>query len=144
MNTKAIEKEHFIQESLERVYRALTEKAELERWFVQKAEIDLKPKGAVRLEWAPGMAEHGLVRDIQPNQLISYTWEAFSPTPTTVTFMVKAEKNGTLLQLTHSGIGQDEKWGDYYKNLNKGWDIHLKDLTSWIETGTCPPPGPRG
>jgi hypothetical protein len=72
-----------------------------------------------------------------------FTWEAFSPTPTTITFELTKEKDGTLLTLTHSGIGEGEKW-DVYTNISKAWDGHLKDLTSWIETGTCPPPGPRG
>ena len=69
--------------------------------------------------------------------MFSFTWEgAFSPTPTTLTFELRAEKDGTLLTFTHSGIGEGEGW-EAYTNMGKGWDAHLKDLTSWIETGTC-------
>ena len=134
MDTKTITKEQFIKATPERVFKALTEKQELERWFVQEADIQLKPGGIIRTNWAPGMGEHGKVKEVKPSQLFSFTWEgAFSPTPTTITFELTKEKDGTLLTLTHSGIGEGE-----------GWDAHLKDLTSWIETGTCPPPGPRG
>ena len=47
---RTLEKEVFINASPERVFRALTEPAELERWFVQKAEVELRPGGAIRLE----------------------------------------------------------------------------------------------
>lgn len=144
MDTKTITKEQFIKATPERVFKALTEKQELERWFVYKSEIELKPGGSYRMEWAPGMGEHGKVKEVKPSQSFSFTWEGeFSPTPTTITFELTKEKDGTLVTLTHSGIGEGAGW-DAYTNMSKGWDGHLKDVTSWIETGTCPPPGPRG
>lgn len=143
MDTKTITKERFIKATPDRVFQALTEKQELERWWAQKADIELKPGGTFRTELAPGLREHGRVKEVKPSQLFSFTWEASSPTPTTITFELTKEKDGTLLTLTHSGIGEGEKW-DVYTNMSQAWDEHLKDLTSRIETGTCPPPGPRG
>ncbi len=144
MKTKTITKEQFIKGTTERVFHAITEKQELEHWFVQEAEIELKPGGTIRTNWAPGVGEYGKVREVKPFQLFSFTWEGtFSPTPTTLTFELTKEKDGTLLTFTHSGIGEGEGWGAY-TTISKAWDAHLKDLTSWIETGTCPPPGPRG
>jgi uncharacterized protein YndB with AHSA1/START domain len=55
METKTIVKEQFIKAAPERVFKALTEKRELERWFVHEAEIELKPGGTIRREFAPGM-----------------------------------------------------------------------------------------
>ena len=141
--TKTIIKEQFIQATPERVFKAITEKQELERWFVQKADIELRPGGTFRTEWAPGVGERGQVKEVKPSQLFSFTWEIFSPTPTTITFALAKEQVGTLVTLTHSDIGEGEGW-DVYTTIDKGWGAHLKDLTSWIETGTCPPPGPRG
>jgi len=143
MDTKTVTKEQFIKAPPERVFRALTEARELERWFVQRAEIELKPGGTIRTEWAPGVGEHGKVKDVKPFQLFSFTWEALSPTPTTLTFELSKQRDGTLLTLTHSGIGDGEKW-EVYRNISKAWDAHLNDLASWIQTGICPPPGPRG
>ena len=141
---RTITKKQFINGTPDKVFKALTQKAELERWFVHEAEIELKPGGTIRTNWAPGMGEHGKVKDVKPSQLFSFTWEgAFSPTPTTLLFELTKENGGTLLTLTHSGIGQGEGW-EAYANIDKAWGAHLKDLTSWIETGTCPPPGPRG
>jgi len=143
MTTTTVTKEQFINATPERVFQALTETQELERWFVQKAAIKLKPGGTIRMQFVPGMEEHGKVKEVKPYQSFSFTWEALSPTPTTITFESKKEQDGTLLTLTHSGIGEGEQWGAY-ATISKAWDSHLKDLTSWIETGECPPPGPRG
>lgn len=147
MNTKTVTKEQFIKATPERVFKALTEKEELERWFVPEADVELKPGGEITTNWAPGMGEHGKVKEVNPPGLFSFTWEGqFSPSPTTLTFTLTKEKDGTLLALTHSGIGEGGGW-EAYANMDKeghGWDAHLKDLTSWIETGNCPPPGPRG
>src|SRR5215467_11832793 len=125
MDTKTITKEQFIKATPERVFQALTEKQELERWFVHEADIELKSGGTIRTNWTPDMGEHGRVKEVKPSQLFSFTWEgAFSPTPTTLTFELKKEKDGTLLILTHSGIGEGEKW-DAYTNISRAWDAHL-------------------
>jgi uncharacterized protein YndB with AHSA1/START domain len=147
MDTRTISKELFIKATPERVFKALTEKSELEKWFVQIAEVDLKPGGKISTNWTPEMGEHGVVKDVKPGELFSFTWEGqFSPTPTTLTFALAKENDGTKLTFTHSGIGEGKGW-EAYAGMDvpgKGWDAHLHDLKSWVETGTCPPPGPRG
>jgi len=142
-----VTKEIFIKATPERVFKALTEKDELEKWFVQEAIIELKPGGEIHTNWVPDMGEGGIVKEVKPNELFSFTWEGqFSPTPTTITFILTPKNDGTILKLTHSGIGEGAGW-EAYTNMDqegKGWEAHMKDLRSWIETGACPPPGPRG
>ncbi len=140
---RTLEKELFIKASPQRVFQALTTQEELERWFLVKAEVDLRPGGAIRFEWGPGMVEVGKVLVCEPPHRLSYTWEAQEPSPTTITFELTGENDGTRLHLIHTGIGEGEDWDSYYTSVNGGWSAHLRDLTSWLETGTCPPPGPR-
>lgn len=137
-----IEKDRFIHATPDRVFHALTEQAELERWFVQKAEIELRPGGAARFEWAPDMVEKGKMLACEVPHRLSYTWEAFSPSPVTLTFLLTAEQDGTRLQFTQTDIGEGEDWGNYAIGMSHGWDIHLTHLIAWLETGDCPPPGP--
>jgi uncharacterized protein YndB with AHSA1/START domain len=141
---RTLEKELFINASPERVFRALTEPADLERWFVQKAEVDLRQGGAIRLEWAPDAVENGSILVLDPPHRLSYRWEALEPSPTTITFELTAENDGTRLRLFHTGIGQGEDWDRYYSAVSPGWNAHLANLTAWLETGTCEPPGPKG
>jgi uncharacterized protein YndB with AHSA1/START domain len=128
----------------ERVFQALTEKEDLERWFVKKAEVDLRPGGAIRLEWAPDAVEIGKILVLEPPHRLSYTWEALEPSPTTITFELTAENDGTRLRLIHTGIGEGEDWDTYYTSVNSGWSVHLKNLTAWLETGIGETPGPTG
>ena len=140
---RTLEKELFIKASPQRVFQALTTKEDLERWFLVKAEVDVRPGGAIRFEWGPGMVEVGMILVLEPPHRLSYTWETFGPGPTTITFELTAENDGTRLHLTHTDIGTGEDWDTYYTGIKGGWSAHLADLTSWLETGTCPPPGPR-
>lgn len=141
---RTLEKELFIKATPERVFQALTTKEDLERWFLVKAEVDLRLGGAIRFEWGPGMVKVGKILVLEPPHRLSYTWEALEPGPTTITFELTLENDGTLLHLTHTGIGDGGDWDAYYTNANGGWTAHLKDLTAWLETGVCDPPGPRG
>ncbi len=141
---RTLEKELFIKASPQRVFQALTTKEDLERWFLVEAEIDLRPGGAIRFAWAPGVFETGKILVCEPPHRLCYTWDTFGPGATTITFELTAQNDGTHLHLIHTGIGEGEDWDTYYNSVNGGWCAHLKDLTSWIETGVCDPPGPRG
>jgi uncharacterized protein YndB with AHSA1/START domain len=140
--TRTLEKQRIIHATPERTFQALTEKAEMERWFVQKADGEVCPGETMRFEWAPDMVEKGQIFEVDPPHRFSYTWEAFSPSPVTITFELSAENGDTRLHFIQSGIGEGENWGNYYDGMSHGWDIHLDHLTSWLETGSCPPPGP--
>lgn len=132
---RSIEKELFIKAAPERVFQALTEKEYLERWFLTKAEVDLRPGGAIRFDWGPGVFQSGQILVLEPPHRLSYSWEAQSPDPTTVTFELKAENDGTLLHVIQTGVGEGEDWDSYYNKVNKGWNIHLNNLVVWLETG---------
>ena len=133
--TKTIEKQRFINAKPERTFQALAEKEEMERWFVRSAKGDLRPGRAMRFEWALDMVEMGKILEIAPSHRFSYTWEAFSPDPVTITFELSAENGGTRLDFIQTGIGEGENWGNYYTGMSHGWDIHLDHLTAWLETG---------
>lgn len=144
---KTIVKKIHIKATPTQVFAALTDKTQLERWFVPTATIDLRPGGEFHIEWMPGMGEGGNIVSVEPNKLFSFVWEGkFSPSPTTISFALSEENGGTMVTLTHSGIGEGAGW-EAYAGMDvpgKGWDAHLSDLTSWVETGNCPAPGPRG
>lgn len=132
---RSIEKELFIKASPERVFRALTEKEELERWFLKNAEVDLRPGGAIKFEWRPGVTNIGKILVLDPPHRLSYTWEVQTPSVTTVTFELTAENNGTRLQVINTGFGEGEDWDHYYDLRHNGWGIHLANLASWLEAG---------
>lgn len=141
---RSLEKELFIKASPERVFQSLTTKEDLERWFLAKAEVDLRPGGTIRFEWGPGAVEVGKILVLEPPHRLSYSWEALEPSPTTITFELTAENDGTRLRLIHTGIGEGEDWDTYYTSVSGGWNAHLTNLSAWLETGICERPGPKG
>jgi uncharacterized protein YndB with AHSA1/START domain len=139
---RSIEKDLFIKATPQRVFQALTEKAELESWFAQTAALDLRPGGAISFYWGPGVFESGQMVALDAPHRLSYTWEAMEPSPVTITFTLNAENDGTRLHFIQMGIGEGDDWDQYYRLRNNGWNVHLTHLTTWLETGTCPSPGP--
>lgn len=142
LRSRSIEKELFIKAPPERVFQALTEKEDLERWFVKIAEVDLRAGGAIRFEWGPDLFNVGKILVLEPPSRLSYTWEALEPSPTTITFELIAESDDMRLHLIHTGIGEGEDWDHYYTTRNSGWNVHLKNLITWLETGTSEPHRP--
>ena len=88
---RSLEKELFLKATPQRVFQALTEKEELERWFLTKAEVDVRPGGAIRFEWARtgGVFNVGKTLVLEPPHRLSSTWEALSPSVTMVTASTK-------------------------------------------------------
>src|SRR5260221_22955 len=110
----------------------------------QKAEVGSRPGGAMRFEWGPAAVEIGTLLVLDPPHRLSYSWEALEPSPTTITFELTAENDGTRLHLIHTGIGEGEDWDNYYTAISSGWNVHFKNLTAWVETGIGETPGPTG
>jgi uncharacterized protein YndB with AHSA1/START domain len=86
----------------------------------------------------------GKILVLEPPHRLSYSWEALEPSPTTITFELIAENDGTRLRLIHTGIGKGEDWDNYYNSVNGGWNAHLNNLATWLETGIYELPGPKG
>jgi len=131
---RTIEKEIFIRATPERVFRALTEKAELEAWFVKEATIDLRVGGALRLFWDPESVE-GTFLEIDPPRRVVFTWDERPAIAgiTTSAFTLTAEGEGTRLHLVHSGFGSGAAWDRLFNNINGGWDSELQKLRTYLE-----------
>jgi uncharacterized protein YndB with AHSA1/START domain len=132
---RTIEKELFIRASPERVFRALTEPAELARWFGQGAEIDLRPGGALTFIFSQSR-ETGEVLAVEPPHRFAFTWGA--PHATEATFLLEPRDGGTLLRLTETGFGQGDDWDRIFSDNSGGWDEELAHLRDWVERGNEP------
>lgn len=139
---RTIEKEIFIRATPERVFRALTDKAELEKWFVKEAMIDLRVGGALRLFWDPESVE-GTYLEVDAPHRVVFTWDERPAIAgvTTSAFTLTAEGDGTRLHLVHSGFDAGEEWDRLLGNINGGWDEELENMRRYLEDGTAKPRG---
>jgi uncharacterized protein YndB with AHSA1/START domain len=134
---RTIAKEIFIKSSAERVFRALVDKDDLERWFVTHAVVDARPGGALHFTWNQDETVSGEFRVIEPPRHLVYLWDEGPNLGTTeVTFTLTPQDDGTLLPMTHRGFGSGGDWDRLYDGVNSGWVTQFGFLRAWLEEGT--------
>lgn len=134
---RMLEKELFIRAAPERVWRALTEKAELEQWFLTEAMVDARPGGTLRFAWQQDTVDgHFLALD-PPHHLVFSWQEQHNLGATTVTIDLTPQEDGTLLRLVHTGFGSGPEWDTTFTGTDSGWSAELENLRIWLETGTA-------
>ena len=60
-----IRKEILLPATREEVWSALTDPEELERWFANDVELDLRPGGGASFRWGNGESRHATVREVE-------------------------------------------------------------------------------
>jgi len=124
------------------VYRALTDPAELVRWFVAAAEVDLRPGGAFR--WIFGRASG----DPGPQPLVTTGEFAaivrhevlrlkvlIDELETGLEFRIDAWRDGAVLTVTHSGFPGDAEWDETFRAIDRGWQTEMHALKIVLERG---------
>jgi uncharacterized protein YndB with AHSA1/START domain len=126
----------------ERVFQALTTPEQLARWWqghggISRAQFDLRPGGAYRLEFTMGEGKiavvHGVVHEVNPPRRLVMTW--FSPDDpdmeTLLSFDLEPLARGTRLKLRHTGFTTPKALDDH----EQGWIEALGLLLAWIASG---------
>jgi uncharacterized protein YndB with AHSA1/START domain len=135
----------YIAAAPERVYRAFTEREELERWFVTDADIELRPGGAYNLNWGPGQRVAGMVVDIDAPR--RFVWDedwVGGPGVTRVSVELAPVEHGVQLRLRHEGFGDGPAWDEQFASVERGWAAELEHLRVYLEHGRVkrwPPEG---
>jgi uncharacterized protein YndB with AHSA1/START domain len=70
-----IHKEILLPASRSEVWSALTDPEELERWFANDVELDLRPGGGATFRWSNGESRHATVTEVEPGERLSFEWD---------------------------------------------------------------------
>jgi uncharacterized protein YndB with AHSA1/START domain len=108
--------------SPERLWRALTDSADLTAWLAPVAAIEPAVGGAVRLEFADG-AENlttGTVRVWEPPTTLEYDWHYLGEDRSVARFDLRPVEGGTELTLVHRLLQRDQATG-----YAAGWHAYL-------------------
>jgi uncharacterized protein YndB with AHSA1/START domain len=135
VHNDAIVSEILIAAPVDRVFKALTDPAELTRWFrnpecpVKRWEMDARPGG--RYGYA---TEKGTVVEIDPPRLLVYSWIANwhedKSLRTIVRWELTPDAAGTHVKVTHRGLaGEDAARKDY----SGGWPGVMEMLKNFVE-----------
>jgi uncharacterized protein YndB with AHSA1/START domain len=127
----------------ERVWRALSEPAELERWLAVRARVDLGQGGGYDLGWGEAPADGSWpfpLREAEPGRLLTLEWPDWRGRPgvpaTLARFELEAAGAGTRLVLRHGPFPRPTDRSDYLQ----GWWDFLEGLAAVVEA----PPAPAG
>jgi uncharacterized protein YndB with AHSA1/START domain len=138
--TKPVIKEVVINAPSERVWRAITNAAEMEQWYFNIAEF--RPEVGFEFSFDSDCdgamyTQQCKVTEVITGKRLSYDWKYKGyPGLSHVTFELFEEGDNTRLRLTHTGL---ETFPQHIKNLKKesfaeGWeDIIVYGFKAFIE-----------
>jgi uncharacterized protein YndB with AHSA1/START domain len=148
-NQDAVVSEIRIAAPPERVFQALTDAAQLRRWFTNPScpvhlwEMDARPggryyyateKGTVVVNNVSEFECHGEILEYDPPRLLAYTWIANwhddKSRRTVVRWELAAKSGGTQVKVTHSGLAQEPT---ARKDYSGGWPGVVEQLKKFIE-----------
>jgi uncharacterized protein YndB with AHSA1/START domain len=133
-----VRREVVVEAPLERVWRAISEADQLVRWFPDKiAQIDLRPGGAIRIEWRDGEFDDGTVDAVEAPSRFVFRWHGagFDSPETSVEFTLEAVEGGTRVVVVESGFSKvrEEKRESAWHDNDGGWAKELGELKAYLE-----------
>jgi uncharacterized protein YndB with AHSA1/START domain len=133
-----LEQSYFYQTSPRTVFRALTDPAQLVRWFLAKVDIPLEEGATYRFEWPGGYSHEGQVLELVPGRRLTLSWPNGPRSKryfTRVTFSVRRAGTGTFLNVRHTGFPNSPNGVEQYGGTQAGWAYYLVNLRSVLEHG---------
>lgn len=126
-----------VDASIDEVWKALSDGAELSRWFPPLARVKPGLGGSIFLSWGPACEGEGPIIIWEPGRRLG--WSETHPDPAgpvliSVIFEVQADpaRGGTTVKLTHSGFGRGAKWDNMFDSISNGWKFELKSLAHYL------------
>jgi uncharacterized protein YndB with AHSA1/START domain len=132
----SIKLERFIAAPVEEVYHYFTNSTAYRDWMCDVATVRSHPGGHIFLSWPGDYYTSGEFVRLEANKSVTFTWHGRNePRHTQVEITLKKKKGGTLIKLTHRGIGKGKKWETIGTTYEKEWNRALENLASVLETG---------
>lgn len=135
-----------IASSPEAVWRALTDPAELVRWFPLEATVTPGPGGHVRWSWGEPIIAESRIEAWDPGKrlvLIEQTMlgehvsagEKVTAPGRVMEFTLESRGGKTILRLVHSGFSTDADWeSELHDGVSRGWTFELRALKHYLES----------
>ncbi len=134
--TQALKFKRTINAPPAEVYRAFTNSTALREWFCDAALADPHKGGRLYLWWNDGHYVSGEYTAVAPDKKAAFLWGGpREPGTTRVTVSLAAKNGGTVVSVTHAGVGFGKVWAKTLRGIAQGWEEGLENLQSVLETG---------
>lgn len=150
MTDLTIEREILIEAPVDVVWRTITEPDQIEQWFADRVQLDLRPGGTGTFVFEDRAASKEttaplVVEAVEPPHRFAFRWshpEGESPTPGNsmlVEFLLTVEDDErTRLRVVETGIDL-VSWSDadkarYAEDHRHGWSVHTGRLGDLLGT----------
>lgn len=135
--TRSIEDSIAIAAPADVVWRALTEAAELERWFPLVARVEPGVGGRIHMSWQNEFAGELEILEWRPGELLTTGSSGPEAEPAasqqTTELHLREEDGRTVVRVVASGIPAGAEWDEWYEGTRRGWRFELRSLKVYLE-----------
>lgn len=119
----------------DRVWRALTEAADLVRWFPLDAEVEPGEGGSVTLSWRNEFSATSAILEWEPGRHLRTGWgDWHGDGPGQITdYRLEGRGGDTFLRVVTSGLPADASWDEWVEGTRLGWGFELRSLKRYLE-----------
>ena len=93
-----IRREIVLPAGRDEVWSALTDPRQLEEWFANDVELELRPGGAARFRWDNGESRRATVTEVEPEERLAFEWDEEGE----VEFTLDDDADGTRLTVVET------------------------------------------
>lgn len=125
-----------IQASPERIWKALTDAAELERWFPLEARVEPGEGGSIYMSWMNEYAGESEILAWEPPRrlVVSWAWDDKGEhAPQVTEYRIESRGGTTVVRVVTSGFPDDPSWDDFVEGTTRGWAFELRSLKHYLE-----------
>lgn len=133
--TRSVEGKIEIEASPEVVWRALTDAAELARWFPLEARVDPGVGGEIYLSWRNEYAGSSEILVWEPGRHLRTRWGGVDGMEQVqlTDYTLEGKGGRTVLRVVTSGFPADPSWDAWVEGTRQGWRYELASLKHYLE-----------
>ena len=135
---RSFEMEIDLQATPEVVWQALTDPAQLVRWFPVQARVRPGEGGEVVWSWGEVHEWPQTIEVWEPGRRLRTRYESgvegkAGKVPLFCDFEIEGRGGSTRLRFVHSGFGPESDFDGEFDGISRGWPVELRSLRHYLE-----------